>query len=106
MPAVSLKGVKIGGLLCSDLLSPSLYPSLVREGSAEVLVNLANQFWFHNSRILYWKTLQLARVHAVQSRTPFVLANNAAPSFVLDRQGNVLVESRWGETSVLYASLP
>jgi apolipoprotein N-acyltransferase len=106
IPTVSFKGTTIGGLLCSDLLSPSLYRTLSRDENAQVLVNLANQFWFHGAKALYWKTVQMARLHAVQNRSPFVLANNAAPSFVLDRWGNFVAESKWGQSAVLYASLP
>lgn len=100
--AVTWKGATLGGLLCSDLLSPSLYRSLVAGEGAQVLVNLANQFWFHGSRALYWKTLQIARVHAVQNQTPFVVANNVAPSFILDRRGYLVAESQWGDSHPLY----
>ncbi len=105
MPAVSFKGVKIGSLLCSDLLSPSLYRTLSHREGAQILVNLANQFWFHHSHTLYWKTVQMARVHAIQNRSPFILANNAAPSFALDRRGNFIAESDWGKTKALYVSV-
>lgn len=100
--AATFHGLTIGGLLCSDILSPSLYQRLAQEHHADVLVNLANQFWFHGSRLLHWKTLQMARVHAVQNRLPFLLANNMAPSFALDARGALLAESGWGERGVLY----
>lgn len=102
---VTWKGVRIGGLLCSELLSPSLYRSLVVRGRARILVNLANQFWFHGSRSLHDKTLQIARVHATQNHAPFILANNMAPSFVLGPRGELLKESAWGEARPLYVSV-
>lgn len=99
------RGVRLGGLLCSDLFSPYLYRTLVRGHGAQVLINSANHFWFHGSRFLYWKTLQMARLHAVQNRLPFLLANNVAPSFAIDSSGRLLSESRWGMRGVMYVDL-
>lgn len=104
--AADYRGVRIGGLLCSDILSPWLYRSLATDGGAQVLVNLANQFWFHGSRALYWKTLQMAKVHAAQNRLPLMLANNLAPSFALDKWGRVIAESEWGKRTVLFLDAP
>lgn len=103
--SVTFRGLTLGGLLCSDLLSPSLYRSLARDHGADVLINLANQFWFHGSRLLHWKTIQIARVHAVQNRTPFLLANNVAPSFAISPQGELITQSRWGHREVLYVDI-
>jgi apolipoprotein N-acyltransferase len=102
----NFRGVRLGGLLCSDLFSPYLYRRLVREHGAQVLINAANHFWFHGSRILHWKTRQIARVHAVQNRLPMLLANNMAPSLVLDSSGATVSETRWGDRGVVYADLP
>jgi apolipoprotein N-acyltransferase len=103
--SANFHGLIIGGLLCSDILSPSLYHTLSRDHHANVLVNLANQFWFHGSRPLHWKTVQIARVHAVQNNLPFLLANNMAPSFALNGRGEFMVESDWGSRDVLFVSL-
>jgi apolipoprotein N-acyltransferase len=104
--SANFRGLTLGALLCSDILSPSLYRSLAKDHNVGVLVNLANPFWFHGSRLLHWKTLQMARVHAVQNRLPFLLANNVAPSFALDPRGELLTESRWGVRDVLYVDVP
>jgi apolipoprotein N-acyltransferase len=100
------RGVRIGGLLCSDMLSPHLYRSLYLEHGAEVLVNLSNHFWFHGSKPLYWKTVQMARVHATQNQAPLLVSNNIAPSFVMDKQGKMIAEAPWGAREVLYVSVP
>lgn len=106
LQTVKFRGWRIGGLLCSDLLSPLLYRELAVRGQADVLVNLSNPFWFHGSRFLYWKTKQMAKVHAVQNRLPFLLANNTAPSFALDSSGRVVAESGWNQRDVLIIELP
>jgi apolipoprotein N-acyltransferase len=99
------RGVTIGGLLCSDILSPHLYRTLARDHGAQILVNLSNHFWFHGSRTLFWKTLQMAKVHAVRNRAPLLLSNNMAPSFALDSHGRLLAESEWGERRVLVVDI-
>lgn len=95
----------VGGLLCSDLLDPYLYRQLGGE-HADVLVNLGNQNWFHHSHALYGKTLQVARVAAVENRRPFVMANDGAPSFALDAKGTLIAESSWNAPGVLVVSIP
>lgn len=97
--------VRLGGLLCSDMLSPHLYRALVREHRAQILVNLSNHFWFHGSKTLYWKTMQMARVHAVQNRAPIVVSNNVAPSFALDSDGTLLAEAGWNRREILYVDI-
>lgn len=100
------RGVRIGGLLCSDMLSPHLYRTLTQEHGAEVLVNLSNHFWFHGSKPLYWKTVQMARVHGVQNQAPLLVSNNIAPSFVMDKHGKMIAEAPWGAREVLYINVP
>lgn len=104
--AVAFRGVRLGGLLCSDLLSPGLYRHLVREENADVLFNLSNQFWFHGSLRLHHKSQQMARVHAARNRRPFLVANNMAPSYAFDASGRLLVESAWGESGVTVVEVP
>ncbi len=101
---VSVQGVRFGTLLCSDLASPTLYKTLSRRG-ADVLVNSGNQNWFHESRPLFWKNLQIARVHAVQNQTYFLSANNGSPSYALRPDGSVMALSGW-EPMVLHVELP
>jgi apolipoprotein N-acyltransferase len=104
--AANYRGFTIGGLLCSDLLSPELYRSLVHDHHADILVNLANQFWFHGSKTLYSKTVQMARVHAAQNRRPLLMANNTAPSFAMDSNGTIIASSKWGDRGVLVVEAP
>lgn len=105
LPVAIFKGARIGGLLCSDLLSPQLYRSMVLAEQPHILINLANQFWFHGSKTLHWKTRQIARVHAAQNRLPLLIANNMAPSIIIDPLGRVVSESRWGDRGVMYFDL-
>lgn len=101
---VRVGGASFGSLLCSDMASPVLYKILTEKG-ANVLVNSANQNWFHESRLLYWKNLQIARVHAVQNRAYFIASNNGSPSYAIAPDGAIIAASRW-EPEVLRVSLP
>jgi apolipoprotein N-acyltransferase len=103
---VEFRGWRLGGLLCSDLLSPILYRDLAGSGRADVLINLSNPFWFHGSHLLHWKTMQIAKVHAVQNRLPLILANNLAPSFVVAPSGRIVAQSQWNWRGILCVDLP
>ena len=105
MSVVEHHGLRVGALLCSDLFSGDLYRSLVRSGTPDILVNLSNQFWFHGSRLLYAKTRQIARAHAIEHQRPFLVSNNMAPAFAVDGGGRILAESQWGQAEILYLSV-
>lgn len=98
-------GVAVGGMLCSDILSPSLYRALQQQHAADVLVNLSNPSWFHGSRTYQAKVEQLASVRAAESRRYFLLASNAASSLILDPRGKVIGASRWNTAGALIETL-
>jgi apolipoprotein N-acyltransferase len=99
------RGVRVGGLICSDIVSPYLYHKLVREHGAQVLINVASHAWFHGSQVLYWKNLQMARLHAVQNRVPMLVANNTSPSFAVDSLGNLIAATSAKTPGVVYVDL-
>lgn len=102
----TFKNITFGSLFCSELLSPSLYASLVGQHGADILVNVSSQSWFHGSRVLYRQTKNVAKVRAVENNRPLIQASNGTPSFVIDRYGRLVAESAWGNSSVLYADIP
>lgn len=104
--AVPFAGAVFGTLLCSEVFSPFLYHQLATNHGATVLVNLADPQWFQGSHLLFNKTVQIAKVHAVQNRSYFIAAQNSAPSFVINPQGQLLAQTAWGETDILFFSLP
>lgn len=103
---VAYNHMRIGGLLCSDILSPVLYDRLATTYGANLLLSVSNHYWFHGSPILFDKTLQMARVHAVQHHLPLVVANNETPSFILGPSGEELIRSRWNTPEVLIYEVP
>jgi len=95
LSAVPYKGTTLAGLLCSESLSPQLYHSLATTYHARVLLNLSNATWFRDSRVLYEREKQFAKVHAVQDRVFFLQASNGAPSFAVDPSGTLVSQSPW-----------
>lgn len=104
--AVPYKNAIIGSLLCSEILSPQLYRDLVTKQGANILVNLSHTSWFNGSNSLFRKMQQMSKVHAVQNRTYFIQTSNGLPSFVLDSQGKIVLETNRGETKVVNIDIP
>jgi apolipoprotein N-acyltransferase len=95
----------IGGLICSDILSPRLYASLVRDYGATVLVNISNPSWFRDSKTYHQKIEQIAKVHAVQNNRSLILASHRSPSFVINPSGVVIYKSMWDTPEVVFVEL-
>ncbi len=102
---VVYKEVAYGALLCSEILSPYAYRALSDKG-ADILINAANNAWFHGSLLLYKKTVQLAKIHAVYTRKFFLTASNQSPSFVIDPRGIMVAETAWGSEIPLVYDVP
>lgn len=98
---VSVDGLTIGALFCSEIVSPNLYQNLYKNYKPDVLVNVASHGYFHGSNVLYEQILAIAKAHAVQNNTPFIQASNVAPSFVINARGRVIVESSWENNETL-----
>jgi apolipoprotein N-acyltransferase len=104
--AAEYGSLRLAGLFCSEIASPSLYARLARDAEPDLLLNLASQSWFHGSRLIYAETLAMAKVHAVQNRAPFIAAMNGAPSYALDARGRRIAEAPWGEEGVMLVPVP
>lgn len=105
LTSVPLGSHQVGGIVCSDFLSPGLSRDLARVHGADILVNSANPAWFHDSQTLYDKTIQISKVHAVQGRSYFLQASNGSPSFAIDPYGTLIAESPAVGSGVLSVTL-
>ncbi len=103
--AGTFKDMTVGGLFCGEIISPLLYSSLVDTTHPSILVNLASQAWFNNSKVLYEQTKTMAQVHAVQHRLPFLTASNGSPSYVIDATGILQKETPWNKEGVVQISV-
>lgn len=103
--ATAYQGVTIGGLLCSDSVSPYLSKQLANNSGARIIINPSNPTWFHVSPSLYRKELEIAKVHAVESRVYYVEATKGSASFIVSPRGDVITESPWDADSYAVADL-
>lgn len=101
LPAADFAGHRLGGLICSDFLSPHLYRELAVAQHADILVNIANPAWFHGSRILFDKTVAIAKVHAVQNRAYYLQSTNGAPAFAINPEGELIGMTDWNIESAI-----
>ncbi len=102
---VPYKGRVLGGLLCSESISPYLYTQLSKQG-ATILINSANPAWFRGSHTLHEKLLRIGKVQAVSNRAYFLQASNDLPSFAISPKGAVIASSSWEDTELLQVLLP
>lgn len=83
------QGYKIGGVLCSENISPILHRDLVKSG-AVVIINIASQAPFHSSDLLSRQTLAINSARALETGRYLIVSTNMGASYILDDKGNVL----------------
>ncbi len=95
--------VRLGGLVCYEVIFPELARERVAEG-AEVLVNLSNYGWYGTG--IQEQILDITRLRAVESRRPVVVATVSGPTCILDGNGEVRIALQAGAKAALYAEVP
>lgn len=96
---LNLSGMAVGPLICFETIAPELATSSVRNG-AEVLVNISDLAWFHNSMIGD-QTTACAAFRAVETGRYFVYAANTGPSMVINPLGQVTGRTAMGTDTML-----
>ncbi|MCP5041709.1 MAG: apolipoprotein N-acyltransferase, partial [bacterium] len=88
-PALELDDFRIAVPICYEAVQPSFVREMVNEGRANLIVTLANDAWFGDTRepILH---LQLARLRAVEHRLYLVRATNSGISAIIDPMGRIV----------------
>ncbi len=95
---------RVGALPCSGVSALNEYSRLSR-GGADVLVNSASLSFFSNKSFYHTFAFNMARYHAVSNRKPFVQASRSGESYILDRQGKILVYQDENRTALLTTQL-
>jgi len=90
-PASTPKG-KIGGTICSSILSPNINREMTKKG-AEFLVSVSSDAPFHGSNSLLTQNLAMSKLRAVENRRYFAQATNMGYSFLLSPKGEILAKS-------------
>jgi len=96
--------IKIGALFCSEIVSSKLYETVTKQG-ANLLINIASHSVFRDVPILYFQTVKMAKIHAVQNNRYFIQSINFAPSFVVDNKGEIIVKSKNTNYGVTYGDV-
>lgn len=90
---------KVGPLICFEIISPEEVASTVREG-AEVLVNISDLAWFHDS-LIGEQMIATSVMRAVENRRFLVFAANTGPSAVIDPNGRIKYRCGLGKPQIL-----
>jgi apolipoprotein N-acyltransferase len=98
----SKDGISIGTLACSGVSALAEYRRLANEG-ADVLVNTASLAFLQPNSFYHAYARNMARFQAVSNNLPFAQASRSGQSYILDNQGNTLVESNGQSKQVLSA---
>ncbi|HEY9784002.1 MAG TPA: nitrilase-related carbon-nitrogen hydrolase, partial [Candidatus Obscuribacterales bacterium] len=96
---LNLTKAKVGPLICFETISPEEVAATVREG-AELLVNLSDLAWFHDSMIGE-QMIATSVMRAIENRRYFVFAANTGPSAIVDPRGKVVKKASLGQAEVL-----
>lgn len=101
---VDFQGFKIGALACSEVMSVEFNRNLVAQG-AGLIINTASHSLFHGSRILYNQSLDMGKVRALENNRYYIQSGNFVPSFIIDHQGHLISESKWGDNNIIYGEI-
>ncbi len=91
-------GTKIGGSFCSEIVSPVIFRSLVKDG-ATMLFNSASHASLHGIYFIKITERHHAQIRAAESNRFLVGATNYSSSFVISNTGKILYSGQEGKTS-------
>lgn len=101
---VSFGATKIGTLLCSGILSSSLYRSLAK-GGAEILINPASLIIFNHNPLLFSQIKNMARFQAIANGRPFIQSANGGQAFYINENGKIVAETKSSEAQFILANV-
>lgn len=102
--SVNFKGVNIGALLCSEILSPYFYGKLGE--SSNILFNMGNHDFSHGSLILDNQIKSISRIRAIETGKCLVKTANRGSSYIIDPRGRIIKETGIGNKVVLAEVYP
>lgn len=104
LETVEYNGIKLGALLCAEVVSPYLYKELTAKG-AEVLIGSASDAVFKGNRLLLGQLLAMAKIRAAENNRYFAQAANQGDSYVIDNRGNLVVKNEKIGNEVIHAEV-
>lgn len=101
---VKFHSTNVGVLLCSGIIAPFLYSSLVNQG-ANILVNSASQSIFKGSWLFVDQMKNMAKFQAVANNRPLVQAANSGYSFFINADGKIIKQTSTLDTQIISAEV-
>jgi apolipoprotein N-acyltransferase len=97
--------VRIGTLLCSEILSYSIIRSLAKE-NPDVVFFQAHLSVFHNNPIFIMHLRSFTKIAAAQLRTPIIMSTDGAPSYIISPNGKIIQSLPAGTATSSYILSP
>ncbi len=94
--------VKIGGTICSSIVSPDIQRKMTKKG-AQFLVVVSSDAPFHGSKLLLSQNLAMSKLRAVENRRYFAQATNMGHSFLLNSKGEIKIKSKELGNKILFS---
>jgi apolipoprotein N-acyltransferase len=95
---------KIGGTICSSIVSPSLNRQMTKKGS-QFLVVISSDAPFHGAKALLTQNLAMSKLRAVENRRYFAQATNIGYSFLINPKGTVIIKSSQLGNEILFSNI-
>lgn len=97
---LELDGHEIATFICYEDIIPSFVNRIMKQGNAQLLVNLTNDAWFGDT-IEPWQHMALSKLRSVEQRRFFVRSTNSGVSAIIDPVGRVMSHTGTFEEAVL-----
>jgi apolipoprotein N-acyltransferase len=94
-------GVRVGTLICSEILSYSLIQNL-REEKPDIVFYQAHLQVFHNNPWFVMHLRSFSKVAAAELRTTLISSTSGAPSYTISPYGTILFTIGKGNNKALY----
>lgn len=95
MKIFSYENIKIGTIICSEILSFNIVNSLKKEG-ADIIFYQTHLNVFHNNPLFVMHMRSFTKIAAAQLRTPLIGSSNNAPSFIISPYGKIVETIKTG----------
>lgn len=97
---LSLGDRRIATFICYEDIIPSFVNRIMKQGDAQLLVNITNDAWFGDT-VEPWQHMALSKLRGVEQRRFFVRSTNSGVSAIVDPVGRVMSHTRTFEQATL-----
>ncbi|MBP6948453.1 MAG: hypothetical protein KBC41_01190 [Candidatus Pacebacteria bacterium] len=99
--SISLNGIRIGTIICSEILSFKTMSSLLEE-KPDILIYQSHLSVFHNNPWFVMHMRSFTKITSAYMRTPLIGSSNGSPSFVVSPYGSIVNTDSTGFNTSLY----